>query len=130
VNRRHPVWSTVKYVPIDAPRESVAAQRQCDGAEVCAALAARWCGMRGRSGRLHLIKTRELLNDFASSRRLLAHTIIPPKQPGWMEKVDKAIAVFKPEQLRSSSIAAIGIEPSGGYERGVMRALLAASYCL
>src|SRR3977135_3177259 len=31
------------------------------------------------------------------------------------------------EQLRGSSIAAIGIEASGGYERGVMRALLAAN---
>jgi transposase len=29
------------------------------------------------------------------------------------------------EQLRASSVAAIGIEASGGYERGVMRALLA-----
>ena len=30
------------------------------------------------------------------------------------------------KQLRGSSIAAIGIEASGGYERGVMRALLVA----
>src|SRR6266487_3168817 len=30
------------------------------------------------------------------------------------------------EQLRASSVAAIGIEASGGYERGVIRALLAA----
>jgi transposase len=30
------------------------------------------------------------------------------------------------EQLRGSSIAAIGVEASGGYERGVVRALLAA----
>jgi transposase len=30
------------------------------------------------------------------------------------------------EQLRGSSIAAIGLEASGGYERGVMRSLLAA----
>ena len=30
------------------------------------------------------------------------------------------------EQLRGFSIAAIGIEASGGYERGVMRTLLAA----
>src|SRR5262245_9489101 len=36
---------------------------------------------------------------------------------GWTELV---------EQLRGSSIAAVGIEASGGYERGVMRALLAA----
>jgi transposase len=35
---------------------------------------------------------------------------------GWAELV---------EQLRASSVAAIGIEASGGYERGVMRALLA-----
>jgi transposase len=37
---------------------------------------------------------------------------------GWAELV---------ERLRSFSIAAIGIEASGGYERSVMRALLAAS---
>src|SRR5438876_3161112 len=36
---------------------------------------------------------------------------------GWAELV---------EQLRGSSIAAIGLEASGGYERGIMRALLAA----
>jgi transposase len=36
---------------------------------------------------------------------------------GWAELV---------ERLRSFSIAAIGLEASGGYERGVMRALLAA----
>src|SRR5262249_20923368 len=36
---------------------------------------------------------------------------------GWAELVEK---------LRGFSIAAIGIEASGGYERGVMRALLAA----
>jgi transposase len=36
---------------------------------------------------------------------------------GWAELI---------EQLRGFSIAAIGIEASGGYERGVMRALLAA----
>ena len=30
------------------------------------------------------------------------------------------------EQLRGSSITAIGVEASGGYERGVVRALLAA----
>jgi transposase len=37
---------------------------------------------------------------------------------GWAELV---------ERLRSFSISAIGLEASGGYERGIMRALLAAS---
>lgn len=36
---------------------------------------------------------------------------------GWAELVQK---------LRSLSVAAVGLEPSGGYERGVIRALLAA----
>ncbi len=36
---------------------------------------------------------------------------------GWAELI---------EQLRGFSISAIGLEASGGYERGVMRALLAA----
>ena len=42
---------------------------------------------------------------------------VPNDAGGWADLVD---------QLRGSSIAAIGIEASGGYERGVMRALLAA----
>ena len=33
-----------------------------------------------------------MVNDFAGSRRLLAHTVITPKQPGWMEEVDRAIS--------------------------------------
>ena len=46
-----------------------------------------------------IVKARELINDFAGSRRLLAHSVITPKQPGWMEEVDKAIEVYKPEFL-------------------------------
>src|SRR5215467_7299825 len=42
---------------------------------------------------------------------------VPNDVAGWAELV---------EQLRDCSIAAIGIEASGGYERGAMRALLAA----
>jgi hypothetical protein len=51
-----------------------------------------------------IVKTRELLNDFAGSRRLLAHTIITPKQPGWMEEVDKAITVYKPDSWKAYTI--------------------------
>ena len=38
-----------------------------------------------------IVKARELINNVAGSRRLLAHSVITPKQPGWMEEVDKAI---------------------------------------
>ena len=51
-----------------------------------------------------IVKTRELLNDFAGSRRLLAHTIITPKQPGWTEEVDKAIDVYKPDSWKAYTI--------------------------
>jgi predicted TIM-barrel fold metal-dependent hydrolase len=51
-----------------------------------------------------IVKTREMLNDFAGSRRLLAHTIITPKQPGWMEEVDKAITVYKPDSWKAYTI--------------------------
>jgi uncharacterized protein len=51
-----------------------------------------------------IVKTREIINDFAGTRRLLAHTIITPKQPGWMEEVDKAITVYKPDSWKSYTI--------------------------
>jgi uncharacterized protein len=51
-----------------------------------------------------IARTREVINDFAGSRRLLAHTVITPKQPGWMEEVDKAIAVYKPDSWKSYTI--------------------------
>src|SRR5262249_50371578 len=51
-----------------------------------------------------IVKAREIINDFAGSRRLLAHSVITPKQPGWMEEVDKAIAVHKPDSWKSYTI--------------------------
>ena len=47
---------------------------------------------------------RQMINDFAGSRRLLAHSVITPKQPGWMEEVDKAIEVYKPDSWKSYTI--------------------------
>jgi predicted TIM-barrel fold metal-dependent hydrolase len=51
-----------------------------------------------------IVKAREMINDFAGLRRLLAHTVITPKQPGWMDEVDKAIAVYKPDSWKSYTI--------------------------
>jgi hypothetical protein len=51
-----------------------------------------------------IVKAREIINDFAGSRRLLAHSVITPKQPGWMEEVDKAIAIYKPDSWKSYTI--------------------------
>ncbi len=51
-----------------------------------------------------IAKAREMVNDFAGSRRLLSHSVITPKQPGWMDEVDKAIAVYKPDSWKSYTI--------------------------
>jgi uncharacterized protein len=51
-----------------------------------------------------IVKAREMINEFAGSRRMLAHAVITPKQPGWMEEVDKAIAVYKPNSWKSYTI--------------------------
>ena len=43
-----------------------------------------------------------MVNDFAGSRRLLAHTFIAPKRPGWMDEVefDVAISTYKPNSWK------------------------------
>jgi len=51
-----------------------------------------------------IVKAREVINDFAGSRRLLAHSVITPKQPGFMEEVDKAIELYKPDSWKSYTI--------------------------
>src|SRR5262245_32072558 len=51
-----------------------------------------------------IVKARDMVNDFAGSRRLLAHTVITPKQPGWMDEVDKAISTYKPDSWKSYTI--------------------------
>ena len=51
-----------------------------------------------------IAKAREMINDFAGSRRLLAHSVITPEQAGWMDEVDKAIAVYKPDSWKCYTI--------------------------
>jgi hypothetical protein len=41
----------------------------------------------------------------AGSNRLLFHSLITPKQPGWMEEVDRCIAEIKPSSWKSYTIA-------------------------
>lgn len=40
-----------------------------------------------------IIAAREKINSLAGSRRLLAHAIFTPGQPGWLDQLDKAIAM-------------------------------------
>jgi len=47
---------------------------------------------------------RKKVNDEAGSRRLLAHAIFTPGQPGWLDAVDRDIAVNKPEAWKGYTI--------------------------
>src|ERR1700756_3663162 len=51
-----------------------------------------------------MAQARKTVNSLAGSRRLLAHSLITPKQPGWMEEVDRCIAEVKPESWKGYTI--------------------------
>ena len=51
-----------------------------------------------------VFKTREQVNKDAGSRRMLAHFIITPGWPGWLEQVDKAIEVYKPDSWKGYTV--------------------------
>jgi predicted TIM-barrel fold metal-dependent hydrolase len=55
-------------------------------------------------GNDQIVSARNMINEFAGSRRMLAHSVITPGQPGWMEEVDKAIEVYKPDSWKSYTI--------------------------
>lgn len=46
------------------------------------------------------IEARRIVNELAGSKRLLCHTVITPGQPGWLEKMDRAIEVLKPDSWK------------------------------
>jgi predicted TIM-barrel fold metal-dependent hydrolase len=48
--------------------------------------------------------TREKVNKAAGSRRMLAHFTITPGQPGWLEGIDKAVEVYKPDSWKGYTV--------------------------
>src|SRR4051794_22796874 len=51
-----------------------------------------------------VFKTREQVNKDAGSRRMMAHFTITPGWPGWLDQVDKAIEVYKPDSWKGYTI--------------------------
>ena len=47
---------------------------------------------------------RRSVNSIAGSRRMLAHAIIQPKSPGWLDEVDRAIATLAPDSWKGYTI--------------------------
>jgi predicted TIM-barrel fold metal-dependent hydrolase len=51
-----------------------------------------------------VFKARERVNREAGAQRLLAHFTITPGQPGWLDAVDRAIEVLKPDGWKAYTI--------------------------
>jgi predicted TIM-barrel fold metal-dependent hydrolase len=46
----------------------------------------------------------QTVNRVAGSKRMLFHSLVTPKQPGWMEELDRCIAEIKPSSWKSYTI--------------------------
>ena len=52
-----------------------------------------------------VFKTRDKVNKEAGSRRMMAHFTITPGWPGWLDQVDQAIEIYKPNSGRATPSA-------------------------
>lgn len=51
-----------------------------------------------------MAQTRALFNRFAGSRRLLCHSVVSPGRDGWLDRVDYAIEVLKPDSWKGYTV--------------------------
>ena len=51
-----------------------------------------------------IASARDMVNEFSGAKRMLCHSVITPGQPGWMDEVDKAIEVHKPDSWKSYTV--------------------------
>lgn len=49
-------------------------------------------------------QTRDKVNKEAGSRRMMAHFIITPGWPGWLDQIDQAVEVYKPESWKGYTV--------------------------
>ena len=49
-------------------------------------------------------QTREKVNKEAGTRRMMAHFTITPGQPGWLDQVDQAIEIYKPDSWKGYTV--------------------------
>jgi predicted TIM-barrel fold metal-dependent hydrolase len=52
----------------------------------------------------HKAAARQRINALAGSRRAFSHAIFTPGYPGWMEQIDRAIEVLKPDSFKGYTI--------------------------
>jgi predicted TIM-barrel fold metal-dependent hydrolase len=59
-----------------------------------------------------LARARAIVNSIAGSRRLLCHAVIRPGQPGWLDEIDRAVEVLKPDSWKGYTVGD-PLAPSG-----------------
>jgi uncharacterized protein len=59
-----------------------------------------------------LERARAIVNAIAGSRRLLCHAVMRPGQPGWLEEIDRAVEVLKPDSWKGYTVGD-PLAPSG-----------------
>jgi predicted TIM-barrel fold metal-dependent hydrolase len=59
-----------------------------------------------------LARARAIVNAIAGSRRLLCHSVIRPGQPGWLDEIDRAIEILKPDSWKGYTVGD-PLAPSG-----------------
>lgn len=57
--------------------------------------------------------TRDAVNARAGSKRLLSHFTITPGQPGWLDDVDRAIELYKPDAWKGYTIGDVILAHGG-----------------
>ena len=50
------------------------------------------------------VQARKRVNDAAGTKRMMAHAIFTPGQPGWLEEIDRAIETLKPDAFKGYTI--------------------------
>jgi uncharacterized protein len=60
-----------------------------------------------------VFKAREKVNREAGAKRMLAHYTLTPGQPGWLEGIDRAIEVHKPDGWKGYTIGDVVIDHGG-----------------
>jgi predicted TIM-barrel fold metal-dependent hydrolase len=51
-----------------------------------------------------IAEARDIVNSIAGSKRLYSHAIITPGQPGWLDEIDRAVEVLKPDSWKGYTI--------------------------
>jgi len=49
-------------------------------------------------------RSRDVINSISGSRRSFSHAIFTPGYPGWLEEIDRAIELLKPDSMKGYTI--------------------------